>query len=474
MTEPCDLSAVTARRLIGAKRLSPVELLDSCLKRIEATNKTFNALVAIDEKAARKAAKQAENQVMRGDELGLLHGLPLGVKDLQATAGLKTTWGSLIYKDHVPKEDEAGVAQLRGHGAVILAKTNTPEFGAGANTRNRVYGATGNPFDPAKTCAGSSGGSAVALALGQLPIATGSDYAGSLRTPASFCGVVGFRPSPGLVPAPDRAMGLSPFQVNGPMGRSVADAHLLLRAQIGVDNRDPWSNDNAMRIPEYLIDVDLGGIRVAISTDLGCAPIDEGIARTFQSRIKTFGNVFAEVQYIDPDFDGIHAVFDAYRAMNFVGAHGERLAKYRELLDRNVIDGTERGLQVTMAEFAAAGVRQAQIYKKFLSFFDEVDILICPAAAVSPFPHADWFPESINGEAMPNYTRWMAIAYAPTMVMAASAVIPCGVDEFGMPFGIQVIGPNGADGLVLEVARALEQILADNPATQRPVPKSAV
>ncbi len=470
MTEPCDLSAVTARRLIGAKRLSPVELLESCLKRIEATNKTFNSLVAIDEKAARKAAKQAENQVMRGDELGLLHGLPLGVKDLQATAGLKTTWGSLIYKDHVPKEDDVGIAQLRGHGAVILAKTNTPEFGAGANTRNRVYGATGNPFDASKTCAGSSGGSAVALALGQLPIATGSDYAGSLRTPAAFCGVVGFRPSPGLVPTPDRAMGLSPFQVNGPMGRSVADAHLLLRAQIGVDNRDPWSNDNAMRIPEYLIDVDLGGIRVAISTDLGCAPIDEGIARTFQSRVKTFGNVFAEVQYIDPEFEGIHTVFDAYRAMNFVGAHGERLTKYRELLDRNVIDGTERGLQVTMAEFAAAGVRQAQIYKKFLTFFEEVDILICPAAAVSPFPHAEWFPAAINGEEMPNYTRWMTIAYAPTMVMAASAVIPCGIDEFGMPFGIQIIGPNGSDGLVLEVAHALEQILADNPATRRPVP----
>ncbi len=470
MTEPCDLPAVTARRLIGAKRLSPVELLDSCLKRIEATNKAVNAMVAIDEKAAKKAAKQAENQVMRGDELGLLHGLPLGVKDLQATAGLRTTWGSLIYKDHVPKEDEPGIAQLRGHGAVILGKTNTPEFGAGANTRNRVYGATGNPFDPKKTCAGSSGGSAVALALGQVPIATGSDYAGSLRTPAAFCGVVGFRPSPGLVPSPDRAFGLSPFQVNGPMGRSVADAHLLLRAQIGVDNRDPWSNDNAMRIPEYLIDVDLGGMRVAISTDLGCAPVDEGIARTFRSRVKTFTNVFAEVQYVDPDFDGIHEVFDAYRAMNFVGAHGERLAKYRELLDRNVIDGTERGLKVTMAEFAAAGVKQASLYKQFLSFFEEVDILICPAAAVSPFPHAQWFPEAINGEAMPNYTRWMAIAYAPTTVMAAAAVIPCGLDEQGMPFGIQVVGPNGADGLVLEVAHALEQILAGIPATGRPIP----
>lgn len=471
MTEPCDLPATTARRLIGAKRLSPVELLESCLKRIEATNKSVNAFVAMDEKAARKAAKQAENQVMRGDELGLLHGLPLGIKDLQATANLRTTWGSLIYKDHVPKEDDAGIAQLRGHGANILGKTNTPEFGAGANTRNRVYGATGNPFDPTKTCSGSSGGSAVSLAIGQVPIATGSDYGGSLRTPAAFCGIVGYRPSPGVVPVPERAIGLSPFQVQGPMGRSVADAHLLLRAQIGMDPRDPYSNDNVMRIPEYLADIDLGTIRVAISTDLGCCPIDESIARTFQSRVKTFSNVFSEAQYIDPDLDGVHDVFETYRGVYFVGAHGERLAKYRDLLDRNVIDNTERGLKVTAAEMAQAGVVQSKLYRQFLGFFQDVDILICPAASVSPFPHDQLFIEEINGEKMPTYMRWLAISYALTTVLPAACVIPCGLDDFNMPFGIQIVGPNGSDALVLEVAHALEQILADNPLTRRPIPE---
>jgi amidase len=470
MTEPCDLPATTARRLIGAKRLSPVELLESCIKRIEATNKAVNAFVAIDEKAARKAAKQAENQVMRGDELGLLHGLPLGVKDLQVTAGLRTTWGSLLYKDHIPKEDEPGIAQIRGHGAVILGKTNTPEFGAGANTRNRVYGATGNPFDPDKTCAGSSGGSAVALALGQVPIATGSDYGGSLRTPAAFCGVVGFRPSPGVVPNPERAIGLSPFQVNGPMGRSVADAHLLLRAQIGVDPRDPYSSDNVMRIPDTLTDIDLGTIRVAISTDLGCCPVDEGIARTFQSRVKTFSNVFNEAQYVDPDLDGVHEVFETYRGVYFVGAHAERLANHRDLLDRNVIDNTERGLKITASEMAQASVTQSKLYKQFLGLFQDVDILICPAAAVSPFPHSQLFVEEINGEKMPTYMRWLALSYALTTVLPASAVIPCGLDEHDMPFGIQIVGPNGSDGLVLEVAHALEQILADNPVTRRPIP----
>lgn len=473
MTEPCDLSAVTARRLIGAKRLSPVELLDSCLKRIEATNKTFNSIVAMDEKAARKMAKQAEAQVMRGDELGLLHGLPLGVKDLQATAGLRTTWGSLLYKDHIPKEDDANVAQVRAHGPVILAKTNTPEFGAGANTRNRVYGATGNPFDPEKTCAGSSGGSAVALALGQVTLATGSDYGGSLRTPAAFCGVTGFRPSPGLVPSPDRVIGLSPFPVTGPMGRSVADVHLLLKAQLDVDARDPFSSDNAHRIPETLSGIDLGGITAAISTDLGCCPVDEGIARAFQSKVKTFSGVFAEAQYRDPDLTGVHDVFETFRGIYFVGAHGERLVRHRDLLDRNVIDNTERGLKISASEVAKAGVEQTKLYQRFLSMFDEIDVLICPAASVSPFPHSQLFIDEINGEKMPTYMRWLALSYALTTVLPAAAVIPCGLDGHGMPFGIQVVGPNGSDGLILEVAHALEQILAENVETRRPIPVSA-
>ena len=205
MTEPCDLSATEARRLMGERKLSPVELLESCIARIERTNAAVNSIVAMDADAARKRAKEIEQAIGRGEDVGLLAGLPIGVKDLQATAGLRTTFGSLLYKDNVPAEDEFNVANVRRAGGIILGKTNTPEFGAGANTTNRVYGPTGNPFDPAKTCAGSSGGSAVALALGQVALATGSDLGGSLRTPASFCGVAGFRPSPGVVPSVDRA-----------------------------------------------------------------------------------------------------------------------------------------------------------------------------------------------------------------------------------------------------------------------------
>lgn len=473
MTEPCDLSAVEARRLIGNKQLSPVELLKSCLGRIAATNGKVNSIVAMDEEAAMAAAERAEQAVTQGEPLGLLHGLPLGIKDLQATGGLRTTWGSLIYKDHVPDEDEDTVANLRDEGAVILGKTNTPEFGAGANTKNKVYGATGNPFDTELTCAGSSGGSAVALALGQVPLATGSDYGGSCRTPAGFCGIVGMRPSPGVVPGPNRPTLLTPFSVNGPMARSVDDLHLLLRAQIDVDKRDPFSSDDVLRIPDKLTGYDLSGITVAFSEDLGCSPIDNDIRRIFRERVAMFKSAFGDSADAHPDFGPVHDVFEILRCVNFMGSHMERLEKHRDLLGPNVIDNTERGLQYTAKDVAWAQVEQAKLSKRFYEFFDDFEVLVCPAASVSPFPHADLSVTEINGEKMPTYMRWLAIAYAPTTAIPASIVLPCGVDHKGMPFGIQVMGPNGSDALVLEVAKSLEAVLAANPATRRPVPDLA-
>jgi Asp-tRNA(Asn)/Glu-tRNA(Gln) amidotransferase A subunit family amidase len=473
MTEPCDLSALEARRLIGSRKLSPVELLESCLDRIGKTNGAVNAIVAMDADAARKRAKEIEQAIGRGEDVGLLAGLPIGVKDLQATKGLRTTSGSLLLKDYVPAEDELSVGNVRKAGGVILAKTNTPEFGAGANTTNRVYGATGNPFDPAKTCAGSSGGSAVALALGQVPLATGSDYGGSLRTPAAFCGVSGFRTSPGLVPGVDRAASLSPFGVGGPMGRSIADAHLLLRAQTCLDKRDPYSSRDIESIPSELGNTDLGSIRATVSPDLGCAPVDRGIAAIFTERVASFRHAFKEIREQAPDFAGVHEVFETLRGVHFVAAHGERLAKFRDQLDRNVIDNTERGLKLSLGDVSRAHVEQTKLYKRVLAFFKNVDVLIAPAASVSPFPHSQLFVEEINGERMPTYMRWLAITYAPTMALCCAAAIPCGVDHLGMPFGIQVIGPNGADARVLQVAHALEQVLARDRATARPIPALA-
>jgi Asp-tRNA(Asn)/Glu-tRNA(Gln) amidotransferase A subunit family amidase len=474
MAEPCDLSALEARRAIGARRLSPVDLLQSCLARIAATNGAVNAMVAIDVDAARARARDIEAAIGRGEEVGLLAGLPLGIKDLSATAGLRTTFGALIYKDHVPLKDDAGVARLRSAGGVILGKTNTPEFGAGSNTVNRVYGATGNPFDPALTSAGSSGGSAVAVALGQVPLATGTDFGGSLRTPAAFCGVAGFRPSPGVVPRSDQPVSLNAFAVNGPLGRTIVDAHLLLRAQAVIDKADPFSSGDVIRdLPADLVGADLGRLRVAVSPDLGCAPVDRAIATLFNARVARFRHLFREVEERAPDFSGVHEAFEVLRGVIFVAAHRERLEKARHLLDRNVIDNTERGLQHSLADVARAHVEQTRLYRRVLAFFQEVDVLICPAASVSPFPHAQPFVTEINGERMPTYMRWLAITYAPTVALCCAAAIPCGRDHAGLPFGLQVIGPNGADARVLQVAHALEQALAADPVTARPVPELA-
>ncbi|HBT43453.1 MAG TPA: hypothetical protein DEB21_16065 [Rhodospirillaceae bacterium] len=472
-TELCDLTATEARRLIGTKEISPVELVESCITRIEAVDGAVNCMVTRAYDRAREEAKVAEQMVMDGEELGLLHGLPMGIKDLEATEGIRTTWGSLPTKDTVPEADQGSVAAVRAEGAILLGKTNTPEFGAGANTKNRVFGATGNPFNPELTCAGSSGGSAVALATGMVPIASGSDYGGSLRTPAGFCGVVGFRPSPGTVPAEGKAAALMPWSVLGPMARTVADAALLLQAQMDDDRRDPFSHLVDPRLFSSVDGLDLGSIHAAITPDLGCCPVDKGIADTFKARTDQFRGVFAEAQDRAPDMGDIHRVFEIFRGITFVAMHQERLKNHKDLLGPNVIDNTTRGLEVTASDVGWALVEQARIMRNFIDLFDEVDVLICPAASVSPFPHEQLYVDEINGEKMPTYMRWLAISYAPTMAMACSAVIPCGVDHKGMPFGLQVMAPNGKDALVLAVAHALEKYFADKADLMRPVPDLA-
>jgi Asp-tRNA(Asn)/Glu-tRNA(Gln) amidotransferase A subunit family amidase len=290
-TEPCDLTATEARRLIGRKALSPVELLESCLARTAAVNPAVNAMVALDEARARTAAKAAEQAVMAGETLGPLHGLPVGIKDLEETAGLRTTYGSPIFSEFVPEADCGMVARIRAAGGIVIGKTNTPEFGAGANTRNRVYGATGNPFDNTRSAAGSSGGSAVALATGMAPLCSGSDTGGSLRNPAAFSGIVGYRPSPGLVPSEKRPHGWSPLPVLGPMARNVADACLLLSAMASDDAGDPLAytlHARPVRGEPGLFHpprgIDLAGLRLAFSEDFGQARNSGAMAATRPSR----------------------------------------------------------------------------------------------------------------------------------------------------------------------------------------------
>ena len=479
MTEPCDLTAVTARALIGARRLSPVELTESCIARIEAVDHAVNAIPARDFERARDAASVAERAVMQGKPLGALHGLPIGIKDLEDVAGLRTTYGSPIFRDHVPQQDAGIVAAVRAAGAIIVGKTNVPEWGAGANTRNVVHGATGNPFDPTRSAAGSSGGSAVALACGMVPVATGSDTGGSLRNPAAFCGIVGFRPSPGLVPNEKRALGWSPLPVLGPMARNVADLCLLLSAMTSDDCRDPLAttvHGRTMRSGSEFhppAPVDLSRLRVALTPDFGFAPTERHIAEVFDEKTALFRSVFAAAEDATPDCSGADTAFEVLRAQSFLASQLERVRSRPQDVGPNVRANVEEGLRYTAEDVAAASVAQTQMYRRWQEFFRHHDVILSPAITISPRPWSELYPAQIDGRATRTYFHWLALAYGVTLVGHPAISLPVGLDRHGMPFGLQIVGPRGGDALVLSVAAALERLLADDPRTARPVPDLA-
>ena len=467
----CGLTAVEARRLIGTKEISPVELLESCLSRIDAVNPAVNAIVARDDDGARAAAKAAETAVLRGEALGSLHGLPTGIKDLHDTGGLRTTYGSPLFADHVPERDERMVANVRAAGAVVFCKTNTPEWGAGANTRNPVYGATGNPFDPMLTCGGSSGGSAVALAANMLPVATGSDTGGSLRIPAAYSGVVGFRPSPGRVPSSKRAFGWTPISVLGPMGRTVEDTCLLMSAQVSFDSYDPFSQpvdaaDFAAPLP-----VDLASLRVTVTEDLGFAPVDNDIRAVFRERVEGFRGLFKECVEATPDFGEADRCFEVIRAVNYLGRYKEWYDENPESLGPNVRANYEQGAAMSLADFSWAHAEETRIYRRVQDFFKEFDLLISPVTPITPFPWETLYVSHMNDRELRTYFHWLALTYGITLTGHPACSLPCGRDHKDMPFGIQVVGPHAGDRFTLGACHAIEQAFADKPELARPIPE---
>ena len=471
MTEPCDLTAVEARRLIGRKALSPLELTDSCIARIEAVDGNVNAMVTRCFDRARSEAKAAEHAVARGDDLGLLHGLPMGVKDLNVTEGVLTTYGSPIHVENVPLEDERIIAVLRKAGAIVIGKTNTPEFGAGANTKNAVFGATGNPFDPKRICGGSSGGSAVALATGMASICTGSDTGGSLRTPASFCGVVSHRGTPGLVPSDKRGVGLTTYNVQGPMARNVADTSLMLAAMAGNDPCDPLSGPVDTSSFVEIEDIDLSQIRVAWSTDLGCVPIDNDIARIFEERVGKIASSFKSCERRDPDMKRALDVFWIIRGVGFLAGRMDAYRNTPELLGPNVTSNVEAALKMTAEEIGWANAEQTAIYRRFQHFFEDVDVLLCPGNSVPPFPVEQLYCDEINGVKTANYVEWLGIASAITLTGHPVTMVPTGLDQTGAPLGMQVVGPRRhADRFTIGVAAAVERVLQGMADTRRPIP----
>jgi Asp-tRNA(Asn)/Glu-tRNA(Gln) amidotransferase A subunit family amidase len=468
--ELLSLQAVELRRLIGSREISPVELLEACIARIAAVNPAVNAVTATCLPRARREARAAERAVRRGEALGLLHGLPTGIKDLDETEGLLTTYGSPLYRAFVPARDNAMVARVRAAGAVVVGKTNVPEFGAGANSRNAVWGATGNPFNPMLNPGGSSGGSAVALACDMLPVCTGSDTGGSLRIPAAMNGVVGFRPSPGVVAVDRRGLGWTPISVVGPMGRTVADTCLLLAAQAAPDDRDPLSYRSegagfAMPAP-----VDPGTLRVAWTEDFGQAPVDRPIRRVMREKIGAMRHLFRRCERVSFDFGEADRCFDVIRAVNFIARYREAYEKDPASLGPNVRANYEMGAKMTLADFAWAHAEQTRIFRKFQETFGDYDLVLAPTTPVSPFPWTKLYLEEMNGRKLRNYYHWLAPTYYITLVTNPAIAIPCGVDHAGMPFGLQVVGRFRGDHALLGAAHAMERAFAAVPALARPLP----
>lgn len=458
MAELCFKDAVDLARMIRDKEVSASEVMTAFLSQIEQVNPKVNAICSfIGEEAALSAAKKADEKLAKGEPVGPLHGLPHAVKDLALTDGIRTTFGSRIYKDFIAGEDALFVERLKQGGAIIIGKTNTPEFGAGSQTFNEVFGATRNPYDLSKTCGGSSGGAAVALACGMAPLADGSDLGGSLRNPASFCNVVGFRPSPGRVPSHPVTLAWNTLSVEGPMARTVQDVALLLSLMAGPDERSPISINEPASIFSRPLQRDFKGARVAWSRDLGRYPVQSVVNEVCDRARPVFAALGCQVDDSQPDFNDTDEIFQTLRAWGFAQTRGDDLIKHRSLMKDTVIWNIEQGLKLSGADVARAEAKRTQLYHRVREFMELYEFLILPVSQVAPFPvDIDWVRE-IDGVKMGSYIDWMATCYAITLTGLPAISVPCGFTSDGLPIGLQIVGRHRRDFDVLQLAFAFEQ-----------------
>ncbi len=465
-----DLTATELRRLIGSRQASPVDVLDACLSRIDDVDGPLNAVVTIAEEQARAAARQAEAAIMAGEALGPLHGLPIALKDNYATGGIRTTWGSPAMADAVPETDEESVANIKAAGGIVFAKTNLAELSAGGNTTNPVFGVTGNPFAPELTCGGSSGGSAVALATGMTPLAMGTDNAGSLRIPGSFCGVVGFRPTAGVVPASLRPVGQIPLSVPGPMARTVEDTWLLLGAARARTAQDPTAGRIDPAFDQPLEPIDLARLRVAVTTDQGFSPVEPGLRATFHDRLGRIDALFGQVIEKEPDFEGLDRAYDIIRGVLFIGTYAEKNDADPGYYGPLVTGNLEKARRYTIDDAGWAFAHQTRLYRRFQTYFNDVDVMICPTMGVYPWPKEELFPAEVDGHKIEGYFDWVGLTYSITLLGHPAISIPCGVDDRGLPFGLQIIGPRNGDAFLLRVAHQMELAFASDDTLRRPIP----
>jgi amidase len=458
-----ERSAVEVAGLLRAGEVSTAELLDALAARIAAVEPAVNALPTLCLDRARARAAKALRRAP-------LHGLPVAVKDLSAVAGVRTTWGSPIHAEDVPAESDHVVERMEASGGVVYAKTNTPEFGAGAQTFNAVFGITRNPWNTALTPAGSSGGSAVALKTGTAWLAHGSDLGGSLRNPASFCGVVGLRPSVGRAPSGPSSDPYGNLSVEGPMARTVADVALFLDALSGEHPREPLSLPapataflaaaQAPRMPK----------RVAFSPDLGITPVDPEVARLCEAAARRCEALGATVELAAPDLREAHDCFQTLRALGFATAHGPALERHRELMKPDVVWNIEKGLSLTGARIGAALRARGTLMARMRAFFETYDLLLCPATIVPPFPVEQRYVEECAGVRFATYVDWLAIVYAITLTGHPALSLPCGFTASGLPVGLQMVGPWRGEAPLLSAAAALEAELGLDPRPIDPRP----
>ena len=450
--------AVELLKLYRARKASPLEVMDTLLKRIDTVNPQVNAVVTLARDAALWAARRATQALKKGAPLPPLFGVPVGIKDVTQTKDLRTTYGSKLYEDHVPDEDALVVQRLRAAGAIVIGKTNTPEFAFGPNTTNAVFGATRNPWNLDRTSGGSSGGSAAGLATGMFPLAEGTDLGGSLRGPASFCGVVGYRTSPGLIPRYPSVLAWDTYSVEGPMARTLADTALMLSVMAGPDDRSPISYDvdgrdflSAVKAPS------VKGWRIAWTTDLnGVVPVDDEVRKVFERAVSVFRSAGARVEPASPDLSDVPEIVRLTRGFLMVARHADKLPEHRAILQEGLVENTEQGLRLSSREVAQGEILRTRQWERMRRFLETRDVLVTPTAATPPFPLDQPHVLMVNGQPVGKGMQRSYLTYAVSVLGLPAISIPCGFTPDGLPVGMQIIGKRRGDAAVLRAAAAFE------------------
>jgi amidase len=458
MSGICYWTALELRAAVDRRELSAREIVQAHLEQVERVNPAVNAVVTLVAEKALVAADGVDRALAAGDRLGPLRGLPVAHKDLHDTAGIRTTYGSPLWADHVPDRDDLIVERIRAAGGITIGKTNTPEFGAGSHTFNPVFGATRNPYDPTRSAGGSSGGAAAGLACGMFALADGSDTGGSLRNPASFNNVVGFRPSPGRVPNWPNQLGWTTLNVKGPMARTVADTALLLSAVAGPDPRAPISLETPGSFFDAPLGRDLQGLRVAWSPDLGGrVPVEADVAEVVRRAASVFADLGCEVEETCPDLAGADEVFLTLRAWMFEVSFGPLLDADPPQVKESIRWNAEQGRKLSGADLGRAEVLHTALHERMVAFFRSYDVLLLPVSQVPPFPIEIEYPTEVAGVRMETYLDWMRSCTLISATGCPALSVPGGFTTGGLPVGVQLVGAPRADLHVLQLGHAFER-----------------